>query len=76
MPIDVNAWVNREGAKTAKWETRSAQSGQIDSFFALFVLINFLVIPRTVKWMAERLQMGGPGYVNHLLYRRRKAGRK
>jgi putative transposase len=29
----------------------------------------------TVKWIAERLQMGAPGYVNHLLYRRRKAGR-
>ena len=29
-----------------------------------------------VKWIAERLQMGAPGYVNHLLYRRRKAGRK
>ncbi len=28
----------------------------------------------TVKWIAERLQMGAPGYVNHLLYRRRKAG--
>ncbi|MBI4664553.1 MAG: transposase [Verrucomicrobia bacterium] len=27
----------------------------------------------TVKWIAERLQMGAPGYVNHLLYRRRKA---
>ena len=28
-----------------------------------------------VKWIAERLQMGAPGYVNHLLYRRRKADR-
>src|SRR5581483_1276799 len=27
----------------------------------------------TVKWIAERLAMGAPGYVNHLLYRRRKA---
>ncbi len=27
----------------------------------------------TVKWIAHRLQMGAPGYVNHLLYRRRKA---
>jgi REP element-mobilizing transposase RayT len=27
----------------------------------------------TVKWIAERLQMGTPGYVNLLLYRRRKA---
>ena len=27
----------------------------------------------TVKWIAERLRMGAPGYVNHLLYRRRKA---
>jgi len=27
----------------------------------------------TVKWIAERLQMGTPGYVNHLLYRRQKA---
>ena len=26
----------------------------------------------TVKWIAQRLQMGAPGYVNHLLYRRRK----
>jgi REP element-mobilizing transposase RayT len=26
----------------------------------------------TVKWIAERLRMGSPGYVNHLLYRRRK----
>ena len=30
----------------------------------------------TVKWIAERLQMGSPGYLNHLLYQRRKAGRK
>ena len=30
----------------------------------------------TVKWIAERLQMGEPGYVNHLLYRRRRAERK
>ena len=29
----------------------------------------------TVKWVAERLQMGAPGYVNHLLYCRRKAGK-
>ena len=29
----------------------------------------------TVKWMAERLQMGAPGYVNHLLYHQRKAGK-
>jgi putative transposase len=27
----------------------------------------------TVKWIAERLQMGAPGYVNHLLYRHRKS---
>ena len=27
----------------------------------------------TVKWIAERLRMGAPGYVHHLLYRRRKA---
>lgn len=26
----------------------------------------------TVKWIADRLQMGSPGYVNHLLYRHRK----
>jgi hypothetical protein len=26
----------------------------------------------TVKWIANRLRMGAPGYVNHLLYRRRK----
>jgi hypothetical protein len=26
----------------------------------------------TVKWIAHRLQMGSPGYVNHLLYRQRK----
>jgi REP element-mobilizing transposase RayT len=30
----------------------------------------------TVKWIAERLRMGAPGYVNLLLYRRRKADRK
>ena len=27
----------------------------------------------TVKWIAERLEMGAPGYVNHLLYRQRVA---
>ena len=26
----------------------------------------------TVKWIAERLQMGSPGYLNLLLYRHRK----
>ena len=26
----------------------------------------------TVKWIAERLRMGAPGYVNYLLYHRRK----
>ena len=30
----------------------------------------------TVKWIAVRLRMGAPGYVNHLLYQRRKADRK
>ena len=25
----------------------------------------------TVQWIAERLQMGAPGYLNHLLYRER-----
>lgn len=30
----------------------------------------------TVRWIAERLQMGSPGYVNHLLYCRRKRDRK
>jgi putative transposase len=30
----------------------------------------------TVKWIGERLRMGSPGYVNHLLYRHRKRGRK
>jgi len=29
----------------------------------------------TVKWIAERLGMGTSGYVSHLLYRQRKAGR-
>lgn len=26
----------------------------------------------TVKWIADRLHMGAPGYLNHLLYQRRK----
>ena len=26
----------------------------------------------TVKWIAQRLQMGAPSHVNHLLYQRRK----
>ena len=30
----------------------------------------------TVKWIAERLRMGTPGYANHLLYRRRKRKRE
>ena len=30
----------------------------------------------TVRWIAERLRMGAPGYVNHLLYRRRKVVRE
>jgi hypothetical protein len=29
----------------------------------------------TVKWIAARLQMGAPGYVNHLLYQERKSGK-
>ena len=29
----------------------------------------------TVKWIAERLRMGAPGYVNHLLYRQRQLER-
>ena len=28
----------------------------------------------TVRWVAERLTMGTRGYLNHLLYRRRKLG--
>ena len=28
----------------------------------------------TVGWIAERLAMGTRGYLNHLLYRRRKQG--
>lgn len=27
----------------------------------------------TLAWIAQRLRMGAPGYVNHLLYRQRKA---
>ena len=30
----------------------------------------------TVEWIAGRLQMGSAGYVNHLLYRRRKQSPK
>jgi len=30
----------------------------------------------TVKWIAERLQMGSAGYVNHLLYHHRKMNRR
>jgi hypothetical protein len=30
----------------------------------------------TVRWVAERLTMGTRGYLNHLLYRRRKLGRE
>ena len=30
--------------------------------------------PMTVGWIAERLAMGTRGYLNHLLYRRRKLG--
>ena len=30
----------------------------------------------TVKWIAERLRMGAPGYLNLLLYRQRKGKRK
>ena len=30
----------------------------------------------TVGWIAERLAMGTRGYLNHLLYRRRKQGRE
>ena len=29
----------------------------------------------TVKWIAERLQMGAPGYVNLLLHRPRQKGK-
>ena len=28
----------------------------------------------TVGWIAERLEMGTRGHLNHLLYRRRKSG--
>ena len=30
----------------------------------------------TVVWIAERLAMGTRGYLNHLLYRRRKLGKE
>ena len=30
----------------------------------------------TVRWVAERLTRGTRGYLNHLLYRRRKLGRE
>ena len=30
----------------------------------------------TVGWIAERLAMGTPGYLNHLLYRQRKLDRE
>jgi hypothetical protein len=29
----------------------------------------------TVAWIAQRLHMGSPGYVNHLLYEHRKAAK-
>ena len=31
---------------------------------------------RTVGWIAERLEMGTRGHLNHLLYRLRKSGEK
>ena len=31
-------------------------------------------MPMPVGWIAERLAMGTRGYLNHLLYRRRKLG--
>jgi hypothetical protein len=30
----------------------------------------------TVRWIAERLAIGTRGYLNHLLYRRRKLGKE
>jgi len=30
----------------------------------------------TAGWIAERLEMGSRGYLNHLLYHQRKSGRK
>lgn len=30
----------------------------------------------TVRWIAERLRMGTPGYLNHLLYQRRTTKKK
>jgi hypothetical protein len=30
----------------------------------------------TVSWIAERLGMGARGYLNHLLYRKRRSGTK
>jgi hypothetical protein len=33
-----------------------------------------MTMTMTVGWIAERLAMGTRGYLNHLLYRRRKLG--
>jgi hypothetical protein len=38
------------------------------------LILGYFFEVMTVKWIAARLRMGTSGYVNHLLYQRRKAG--
>jgi REP element-mobilizing transposase RayT len=64
----------REELKRRRWREedlgRRAKGDAVKVALAVRLRLETVM---TVKWIAERLQMGTPGYVNLLLYRRRKA---
>ena len=65
-------WTVRHGPEIAPGELSAERASYGEVMLAGRLRAETAV---TVKWIAERLQMGAPGYVNHLLYRRRKADR-
>ena len=62
--------------KRLKWEAMELSQrakGDASKIALAMRLRRETVMP--VKWIAERLQMGTTGYVNHLLYQHRKTGK-
>jgi putative transposase len=65
-----------EGLKRLKWrEADLARRAKGDPGKVALAARLRVETVMTVKWIAARLQMGASGYVNHLLYQRRKAGK-
>ncbi|HWY32891.1 MAG TPA: transposase [Candidatus Acidoferrum sp.] len=66
-----------EGLKRLRWrEAGQARRAKGDPGKVALAAQLRVETVMTVKWIAERLRMGASGYVNHLLYQRRKTSKR